>query len=132
MYRRLLAISLVASLSFYGCGTILKEDRINKPHSSQLDWRIVLLDGIGLFFYVLPGVIAYAVDYSNGTLFLPAGRSLKLSGLSEDEIREALERETRQRIAAGQVVALSLAEARESPEFRGFFLAERQPAPATR
>ena len=132
MYRKLLAISLVTSLCFYGCGTILKEEQINQPHSGKLDWKIVLLDGIGLIFFIVPGVVSYAVDYSNGTLFLPAGRSLKLGGLSEDEIREALERETRQSIAAGQVVELSLAEARESPEFRGFFLAERQPAPATR
>ncbi len=132
MYRRLLAILMVASLSVSGCGTIFKADRINKAHSSNLDWRIVLLDGLGLFFYILPGVIAYAVDSSNGTLFISGGGSLKLPELSEAEIRKALERETGRRIEAGQVVELSVAEARARPEFQAFFPTTRAPAPADR
>ena len=125
MYRKLLAISLVTSLCFYGCGTILKEEQINQPHSGKLDWKIVLLDGIGLIFFIVPGVVSYAVDYSNGTLFLSKNETMSLNGNSEGEILRALERATGRRIAPEQIVELSLEEARERQEFRKFFLAER-------
>jgi hypothetical protein len=26
---------------------------------------------IGLLFFIIPGVVAYAVDFSNGTIYLP-------------------------------------------------------------
>ncbi len=125
MYRKFLAISLVTSLCFYGCGTILKEEQINQPHSGKLDWKIVLLDGIGLIFFIVPGVVSYAVDYSNGTLFLSKDETMSLNGNSEGEILRALERATGRRIAPEQIVELSLEEARERQEFRKFFLAER-------
>ena len=125
MYRKLLAISLVTSLCFYGCGTILKEEQINQPHSGKLDWKIVLLDGIGLIFFIVPGVVSYAVDYSKGTLFLSKNETMSLNGNSEGEILRALERATGRRIAPEQIVELSLEEARERQEFRKFFLAER-------
>lgn len=127
MYRKLLAIALATSLSFYGCGTILKEDRINKPHSNQLDWKIVLLDGIGLIFYVIPGLVAYAVDYSNGTLFLSPSKAWRLSDLSDAGIRAVLEQATGHRISTDQVVELSPEEARESRKFQRFFLARAGP-----
>lgn len=32
---------------------------------------IAVLDGIGLLLFIIPGIIAYAVDFSNGTIYLP-------------------------------------------------------------
>lgn|GEM_PF-299227 len=54
-----------------GCGTLLYPERRGQP-AGRLDWRVVLLDGIGLFFFFIPGVIAFAVDFLNGTIYLPA------------------------------------------------------------
>ena len=53
-----------------GCGTLLYPERRGQP-AGRLDWKVVLLDGIGLFFFFIPGVIAFAVDFINGTIYLP-------------------------------------------------------------
>ena len=45
-------------------------ERRGQP-AGRLDWEIVALDAIGLFFFFIPGVIAFAVDFSNSTIYLP-------------------------------------------------------------
>ncbi len=45
------------------------------------DIEVVLLDGIGLFFFIIPGVIAYAVDFNNGTIYLPHGKASSIENL---------------------------------------------------
>lgn len=57
-----------------GCGTILYPERKNQS-AGKLDIGVVALDGIGLLFFIVPGVIAYAVDFNNGTIYLPKGYS---------------------------------------------------------
>lgn len=39
--------------------------------SGSLDWRVVALDAAGLLLFFIPGVIAFAVDFTNGTIYLP-------------------------------------------------------------
>jgi hypothetical protein len=43
------------------------------------------LDGIGLLFFLIPGVIAFAVDFSNGTIYLPGSlrSSLDLKNIKQ-------------------------------------------------
>ena len=53
-----------------GCGTIMYPERRGQ-RGDRLDAGIVILDGIGLLFFLIPGIIAYAVDFSNGTIYLP-------------------------------------------------------------
>jgi len=60
------ALGLVA-----GCGTILYPERRNQPPGGNLDWGIVALDGVGLLLFFIPGVIAFAVDFSTGAIYLP-------------------------------------------------------------
>lgn len=63
-----------------GCGTILYPERNGQNRDGNLDLGVVLLDGIGLFFFIIPGVIAYAVDFNNGTIYLPhKGVTINLS-----------------------------------------------------
>jgi hypothetical protein len=64
----LICVALIFQL--VGCGTILYPERRGQ-RAGHLDVGVVLLDGIGLFFGIIPGVIAYAVDFSNGTIYLP-------------------------------------------------------------
>jgi hypothetical protein len=54
-----------------GCGTIIYPERVGQPRGGPLDWKIVALDTVGLVLFVVPGAIAFAVDWYNGTLFLP-------------------------------------------------------------
>jgi hypothetical protein len=60
------SVSLVA-----GCGMILHPERRGQPPGGGLDWSIVALDGIGLLLFFIPGVIAFAVDFATGAIFLP-------------------------------------------------------------
>ena len=55
-----------------GCGTLLHPERKGQG-PGRLDPSIVILDGIGLFFFLIPGLIAFAIDISNGTIYLPGG-----------------------------------------------------------
>lgn len=71
--RQLLVSGLVsaASVSTFGCGTVLHPERRGQA-AGPLDWKIVGLDAVGLLFFFVPGVVAFAVDFSNGTIYLPS------------------------------------------------------------
>jgi hypothetical protein len=60
------SLSLVA-----GCGMILHPERRNQPPGGSVDWSVVALDGLGLLLFFIPGVIAFAVDFSTGAIYLP-------------------------------------------------------------
>lgn len=73
LHRRLWlhASSLALAGGVLGCGTVLHPERRGQP-SGRLDWGVVLLDGLGLiFFFFVPGVIAFAVDFATGAIYLP-------------------------------------------------------------
>ena len=73
--RRGFLFTLVSSscLITAGCGTLMYPERQGQGRHGPLDWKVVLLDGIGLLLFFIPGVIAFGVDWYNGTLFLPSG-----------------------------------------------------------
>lgn len=56
------------------CGTILYPERRDQP-AGRIDVGVAVLDGIGLFFFLVPGVIAFAVDFTTGAIYLPPGSS---------------------------------------------------------
>ncbi len=74
--RYQVATALGMSVLLAACGTILHPERRGQTRG-RLDVGIVLLDGVGLFFFLIPGIIAYAVDFSNGTIYLPGSKIVK-------------------------------------------------------
>lgn len=74
--RRFIALAIAQAnlLGITGCGTVLHPERKGQTAGS-LDWGIVALDAVGLLFFFIPGVIAFAVDFNNGTIYLPPGQS---------------------------------------------------------
>lgn len=73
MSRRVLllsAVSATAAVYSAGCGTVLHPERRGQP-AGDLDWKIVALNGLGLLLFFVPGVIAFAVDFNNGSIYLP-------------------------------------------------------------
>ena len=80
------SLALVAALAIQtaGCGTILHPERRGQK-GGRLDAGIVVLDAIGLLFFIIPGVIAFAVDFSNGTIYLPGGGRGALSEVQFDK-----------------------------------------------
>lgn len=72
--RRIMMGGLVigAASLLSACGTIIYPDRAYQKHRGSLDPGIILLDGIGLFFFLIPGVVAFAVDFTTGAIYFPA------------------------------------------------------------
>ncbi|MBD3897515.1 hypothetical protein IEI94_16795 [Halomonas sp. ML-15] len=68
---RLVVVTGVLALA--GCGTLLHPERKGQT-SGDIDPRIALANGVGLLFFIIPGAVAYAVDFSNGTIYLPSDR----------------------------------------------------------
>ena len=70
--RRFLGWTLVNTgiVASGGCGTLLHPERRGQP-AGKLDWGIVALDAVGLLLFFVPGVIAFAVDFTTGTIYLP-------------------------------------------------------------
>lgn len=55
-----------------GCGTLMHPERVGQTSRGNVDWTVVGLDAIGLCFFFIPGIIAFAVDFGNGAMFFPA------------------------------------------------------------
>ncbi len=53
-----------------GCGTLLYPERRGQK-GGRIDWKVVAMDGAGLLLFFIPGVIAFAVDIIEGTIYLP-------------------------------------------------------------
>jgi hypothetical protein len=58
--------------SLSACGTLLHPERVGRPHSRDIDWKIAAMDGLGLLLFFVPGVIAFVVDFSTGAIYFPA------------------------------------------------------------
>jgi hypothetical protein len=54
------------------CGTILYPERRGQTEG-KIDVGVALLDGLGLLLFVVPGVVAFVVDFSTGAIYLPPG-----------------------------------------------------------
>ncbi|WP_448679147.1 polyribonucleotide nucleotidyltransferase [Pseudomonas nicosulfuronedens] len=86
------------------CGTLFYPDRRGQI-DGRIDPAVAALDAVGLLFYVIPGLIAFGVDFATGAIYLPdekysvAPETLK-DAVSEDgtvdkaKLKAILERET--------------------------------------
>ena len=73
--KMLLSISLfVYVLSTTACGVILYPERQGQK-SGRIDVAVAVLDGVGLLLWVVPGLVAFAVDFHQGTIYLPNSRA---------------------------------------------------------
>ncbi|WP_437185319.1 polyribonucleotide nucleotidyltransferase [Planctomicrobium sp. SH668] len=76
LFRRrqwfLSCFAMAVSVISPGCGTVLHPERRGQ-RGGRIDWKIFALNGIGLLFFFIPGVIAFAVDFATGAIYLPSG-----------------------------------------------------------
>jgi hypothetical protein len=56
-----------------GCGTLLFHERQQSEHSGRLDPNILILDGLGLLLFIVPGLVAFGVDFYTEAIYLPHG-----------------------------------------------------------
>lgn len=69
-----LLLAVLFLLQVAGCGTIIYPERRGQ-RSGRIDVGIAVLDGLGLLLFIIPGVIAFAVDFSSGAIYLPSAKS---------------------------------------------------------
>lgn len=78
-------VALIFLLQIVGCGTIIYPERRGQT-AGRIDVGIALLDGLGLLVFLIPGVIAFAVDFSTGAIYLPSGKSKHAKVLEHDDM----------------------------------------------
>jgi len=100
-------IILALSFEMAACGTLMYPQRRGQKEG-HLDVVVVLLDGLGLFFFIIPGVIAYVIDFGDGTIYFPARDTRSVGGdlqpskivrfdakhYTPDSLRTMIEKET--------------------------------------
>jgi hypothetical protein len=72
----MLTILIVAVfvLQATGCGTLLYPERRGQTQG-KIDPGVAILDGVGLLIFIVPGLIAFAIDFSTGAIYLPPEKS---------------------------------------------------------
>ena len=85
---RLIGGVLVATLltQITACGSIFYPDRRGQI-DGKIDPAIAVLDAVGLLFYVIPGLIAFGVDFATGAIYFPPG---KTAHIAPEKLREAI------------------------------------------
>lgn len=76
---KVLVIFLVAALTLQvaSCGYFMYPERRGQ-RGSRIDPAVAILDGLGLLLFIVPGLIAFAVDFTSGTIYLPARKRAHL------------------------------------------------------
>lgn len=67
----LLTLTLTTQLT--ACGTIFYPERRGQI-SGEIDPGVAILNGMGLLFYIIPGLVAFAVDFATGAIYFPDAR----------------------------------------------------------
>lgn len=73
-----MSLAMVMVLELTACGTVFYPERKGAKGGS-IDPIVAVADAVGLLFFFIPGVIAFAVDFSNGTIYLPHGKHASLT-----------------------------------------------------
>ncbi|WP_411562535.1 polyribonucleotide nucleotidyltransferase [Pseudomonas shirazensis] len=79
IHSRIIGGALVATLltQLTACGTLFYPDRRGQIEG-KVDPVIVALDAIGILFYVIPGLIAFGVDFATGAIYYPGGTTAQV------------------------------------------------------
>lgn len=85
---RLIGGVVIAALlsQLTACGTLFYPDRRGQIEG-RVDPVIVALDAIGILFYVIPGLIAFGVDFATGAIYLPGGTTAQVA---PEKLHEAI------------------------------------------
>nr|WP_314526850.1 polyribonucleotide nucleotidyltransferase [uncultured Pseudomonas sp.] len=85
---RLIGGVLVATLltQVTACGSIFYPDRRGQI-DGKIDPAIAVLDAVGLLFYIVPGLIAFAVDFATGAIYFEPGKTAQVA---PEKLQEAV------------------------------------------
>lgn len=63
-----MVVSAALALQLTGCGTILYPERRGTT-GGRIDTGVAVMDGLWCLLFIVPGVVAYIVDFSNGAIY---------------------------------------------------------------
>ena len=78
-------VAVIFLLQVVGCGTMIYPERRGQQ-AGRIDVGIAVLDGLGLLLFLIPGVIAFAVDFSTGAIYLPGGKSRRAQDFQDGDL----------------------------------------------
>ncbi|MCF6159664.1 MAG: hypothetical protein E3K32_14105 [wastewater metagenome] len=76
-------IIILLCFQMVSCGTILYPERRNQS-AGRIDLTVALMDGLWLLVGLVPGIVAFAVDFATGAIYLPSSNT---GQLDDDHIR---------------------------------------------
>lgn len=71
------ALCLTLTTQLAACGTIFYPERRGQI-SGQIDPAVAIMNAIGLLFFIIPGLLAFAVDFTTGAIYLPGGKHAQI------------------------------------------------------
>lgn len=115
---------MVLTVHTAGCGLLLYPERQGQK-SGSIDPGVAILDAAGLVVFIVPGLIAFGVDFITGCIYLPGGTRASVDGdglqtvymdpaaLDKPGIEDAVEQATGSQFALDSptVVAFPVADA---------------------
>jgi hypothetical protein len=81
-----ITITFIFCLQLTSCGFILYPERRGQTHG-RIDPAIAVLDGVGLLLFVIPGIVAFAVDFSTGTIYMPGSKRASNTSTEIEKVR---------------------------------------------
>lgn len=82
----LLVATLLTQLT--ACGTLFFPDRRGQIEG-RIDPVVAGLNAIGILFYVIPGLIAFGIDFATGAIYLPGGLTSQVDPLDLQNVVDA-------------------------------------------
>lgn len=88
--RRALAVLCACTLllQLTACGTLLYPER-HGLRGGRVDPAVLLFDGALLLLFIVPGVIAYGIDFHTGAVYLPPGGRVSVIDVDPRELDAA-------------------------------------------
>ena len=65
-------VSVVLMTQLYGCGTIIYPERRGQT-GGTVDPGIAIMDALWFIVFIIPGFVAFAIDFSTGAIYFPHG-----------------------------------------------------------
>lgn len=69
-----LALTVLLTCQLAACGTLLYPERRGQTEG-RIDPGIAILDGVALLLFIIPGLIAFGIDFTTGAIYLPPGEA---------------------------------------------------------
>lgn len=85
---RLIGGVLVGTLltQITACGSLFYPDRRGQIEG-RIDPVIAVADAVGILFFVIPGLIAFGVDFATGAIYYPGGKTAQVA---PQKLRQAI------------------------------------------